>query len=134
LFDPTAILDSYEKAPLLFWVVLAISSKDSEKYASDYTRLQILSRQLVADIILIGTKSIYLVQALLLLCAWTFPHEDMNKEPFSMYSAVAISMARSLGLHRPEYPYLLFAAKASEIGTLETRRITWLSCFLVDQW
>lgn len=134
LLDPAAIEDSYDKAPLLFWVVLAIASKDSEKYASDYPRLQILSRQLVADIILNGTKSIYLVQALILLCAWSFPHEDMNKEPFSMYAALAISMARSLGLHRPQYPYLLFAAKASEIGTVETRRITWLSCFIVDQW
>lgn len=127
-------MDSYEKAPLLFWVVLAIASKDSEKYASDYSRLQILSRQLIADIILIGTKSIYLVQALLLLCVWSFPHEDMNREPFSMYSAVAISMARSLGLHRPQYPFILFAAKASEIGTVEVRRITWLSCFIIDQW
>lgn len=134
LLDSATIIDSYEKAPLLFWVVLAIASKDSVKYATDYTRLQILSRQLVAEILLIGTKSIYLVQALLLLCVWSFPHEDMNKEPFSMYSAVAISMARSLGLHRPQYPYLLFAAKASDIGTIETRTMTWLSCFIVDQW
>ncbi|KAL4786499.1 fungal-specific transcription factor domain-containing protein [Aspergillus varians] len=134
LLDPATIVDSYEKAPLLFWAVLAIASKDSEKYASDYPRLQILLRQLVADIILLGTRSIHLVQALLLLCAWSFPHEDMNKEPFSMYCAVAISMARSLGLHRPQYPFLFFAAKASEIGTTESRAATWLSCFIVDQW
>ncbi|KAL4917394.1 fungal-specific transcription factor domain-containing protein [Aspergillus aurantiobrunneus] len=134
LLDPATIIDSYEKAPLLFWTVLAIASKDSEKYASDYSRLQILVRQLVADILLLGTRSIYLVQALLLLCVWSFPHEDMNREPFSMYCAVAISMARSLGLHRPQHPFLLFAAKASEIGTLETRTATWLACFIVDQW
>ncbi|KAJ5097191.1 hypothetical protein N7456_007912 [Penicillium angulare] len=134
LLNPTTIIDSYEKAPLLFWTALSISSKDSEKYASDYARLQILVKQLVADIILLGSRSIYLVQALLLLCVWSFPHEDMNKEPFSMYGAVAISMARSLGLHRPQYPFLLFAAKASEIGTLESRTLTWLSCFIVDQW
>ncbi|KAJ5770681.1 uncharacterized protein N7511_002732 [Penicillium nucicola] len=134
LLDPATIIDSYEKIPLLFWSVLAVSSKDSEKYASDYPRLQILSKQLVADILLSGTRSIYLVQALLLLCVWSFPHEDMNKEPFSMYSAVAISMARSLGLHRPQYPFLLFAAKASDIGTVETRTSTWLACFIVDQW
>lgn len=134
LLDPVTTINSYEKAPLLFWSVLAIASKDSEKYASDYARLQILLRQLVADILLLGTRSIYLVQALLILCVWSFPHEDMNKEPFSMYCAVAISMARSLGLHRPQYPFLLFAAKASEIGTIETRTATWLSCFIVDQW
>ncbi|KAL4742964.1 hypothetical protein BDV11DRAFT_179273 [Aspergillus similis] len=58
----------------------------------------------------------------------------MNKEPFSMNCAVAISMARSLGLHRPQHPFLLFAAKASEIGTMETRMATWVSCFIVDQW
>jgi hypothetical protein len=132
--DAATILDSYEKAPLLFWSVLAIASKDSENYATDYPRLQILVRQLVADILLLGTRSIYHVQALLLLCVWSFPHEDMNREPFSMYGAVAISMARSLGLHRPHHPFLLFAAKASEIGTMETRTLTWLSCFIVDQW
>ncbi|KAJ5630866.1 uncharacterized protein N7484_010966 [Penicillium longicatenatum] len=125
---------NYEKAPLLFWSVLGIASKDSKKYTSDYPRLQILIRQLVADILLLGTRSIYLVQALLLLCVWSSPHEDMNKEPFSMYGAVAISMARSLGLHRPKHPFLLFAAKASEIGTMETRTVTWLACFIVDQW
>ncbi|KAL5340571.1 fungal-specific transcription factor domain-containing protein [Aspergillus crustosus] len=134
LLDAATTIDSYEKAPLLFWTVLAIASKDSEKYASDYPRLQILVRQLVADILLLGNRSIYLVQALLLLCVWSFPHEDMNKEPFSMYCAVAISMARSLGLHRPQHPFLMFAAKASEIGTLETRTVTWLSCFIIDQW
>ncbi|KAJ5569992.1 uncharacterized protein N7459_009422 [Penicillium hispanicum] len=134
LLDPATIMDSYEKAPLLFWTVLAVASKDSEKYALDYPRLQILLRQLVADILLLGTRSIYLVQALLLLCVWSFPHEDMNKEPFSMYCAVAISMARSLGLHRPQHPFLLFAAKSSEIGTTEARTATWLSCFIVDQW
>lgn len=134
LLEPATIINSYERAPLLFWSVLAIASKDSDKYISDYPRLQILLRQLVADILLLGTRSIYLVQALLLLCVWSFPQEDMNKEPFSMYCAVAISMARSLGLHRPKYPFLLFAAKASEIGTIETRTATWLSCFIVDQW
>lgn len=134
LREPATIIDSYERAPLLFWSVLAIASKDSDKYVSDYPRLQILLRQLVADILLLGTRSIYLVQALLLLCVWSFPQEDMNKEPFSMYCAVAISMARSLGLHRPQYPFLLFAAKASEIGTMEARTATWLSCFIVDQW
>lgn len=51
-----------------------------------------------------------------------------------MYCALAISMARSLGLHRPEYPFPLFASMSSEVGTLETRRTTWLSCFIVDQW
>ncbi|KAL2849605.1 fungal-specific transcription factor domain-containing protein [Aspergillus pseudoustus] len=134
LLEPATTLDCYEKAPLLFWSVLAIASKDSDKYASDYPRLQILVRQLVADILLLGTRSIYLVQALLLLCVWSFPHEDMNKEPFSMYCSVAISMARSLGLHRPQHPFLLFAAKSSEIGTTETRTATWLACFIVDQW
>ncbi|KAL4751803.1 hypothetical protein BDW72DRAFT_87758 [Aspergillus terricola var. indicus] len=134
LLDPTTIIDSYEKAPLLFWTVLAVTCKDSGKFASDYPRLQILVRQLVADILLLGTRSIHLVQALLLLCIWSFPHEDMNKEPFSMYCAVAISMARSLGLHRPRHPFLFFAAKASEIGTMETRTATWVSCFIVDQW
>ncbi|KAL3468106.1 fungal-specific transcription factor domain-containing protein [Aspergillus heterothallicus] len=134
LADATAILESYEKAPLLFWTVVAIACKDSEKDASDYARLQILVRQLVADILLVGARSIYLVQALILLCVWSCPHEDMNKEPFSMYCALAISMARSLGLHRPQHPFLLFAAKASEIGTPEARSVTWLSCFIVDQW
>lgn len=134
LLDPATIVDSYEKAPLLFWTVLAVASKDLEKYASDYARLQILLRQLVADIVLLGTRSIFLVQALILLCVWSFPHEDMNREPFSMYLAIAISMARSLGLHRPQYPFLMFAAKASEIGTMESRTATWLSCFIVDQW
>ncbi|KAL1867974.1 hypothetical protein Plec18167_008440 [Paecilomyces lecythidis] len=28
----------------------------------------------------------------------------------------------------------MFAAKASEIGTMESRTATWLSCFIVDQW
>ncbi|KAJ5125136.1 hypothetical protein N7476_010516 [Penicillium atrosanguineum] len=134
LLDPVTVIDSYEKEPLLFWGVLAIASKDSEKHTAINTRLQILSRQLTADIILLGTRSIYLVQALLLLYVWSSPQGSMNKEPLSMYCALAISMARSLGLHRPQYPFPLFAAMSSEVGTLETRRTTWLSCFIVDQW
>ncbi|KAJ6113224.1 hypothetical protein N7523_006541 [Penicillium sp. IBT 18751x] len=134
LLDPATIIDSYEKAPLLFWSVMTIASKGSRKHAYDYPRLQILSRQLAADILLLGTRSIYLVQSLLLLCVWSFPLGNMNKEPLSMYCAVAISMARSLGLHRPKHPFPLFAAQASEIGNLESRTATWLSCFIVDQW
>lgn len=134
IIDPNTVLDSYEKEPLLFWSVLSIASKDSERHAPVNTRLQILSRQLVADIILLGSRSIYLVQALLLLYVWSSPQGDMNKEPLSMYCALAISMARSLGLHRPEHPFPLFAAKSSEVGSSDARQVTWLSCFIVDQW
>lgn len=134
LLNPTMVLDSYKKEPLLFWSVLTIASKDSKKHAPVNTRLQILSRQLAADIILLGNRSIYLVQALLLLCVWSSPHGSMNKEPLSMYCALAISMARSLGLHRPQHPFPLFGAMSSELETTEVRRSTWVSCFIVDQW
>lgn len=134
LLDPKTVIDSYDKEPLLFWSILTIASKDSEKHAAMNTRLQILSRQLAADIILLGNRSIHLVQALLLLCVWSSPHGSMNKEPLSMYCALAISMARSLGLHRPQHPFAFFAAMSSELETLEVRRSTWLSCFIIDQW
>lgn len=134
LLDPVTVIDSYEKEPLLFWTVLTVASKDSETYADVNPRLQKLSMQLASDIIIVGNRSIYLVQALLLLCVWCSPHGSMSKEPLSVYCALAISMARNLGLHRPQHPFPLFSAMSSEVGNLKTRLSTWLACFIVDQW
>jgi hypothetical protein len=86
----------------------------------------------IAKDIICGPRSIYLVQAFLLLYLWSFPYEIMNKEPSSMYCALAKSMAKSLGLHRPQHPFQFFSAKDVIIGDLENRSRTWLACFIVD--
>lgn len=113
---------------------MTIACRHSESHSYLYQQLQDLVKHLIAEHILLGSRSILLVQAFLLLCIWPFPHESMSKDPSSIYCGFAITMAKLLGLHRPQHPFRFFSAKDVEIGDLEARTRTWLACFIVDQW
>jgi hypothetical protein len=127
------LVESYNTCPLLFWIVMAIASKASRKYADLYLQLRHLIERLVADHANPASRSTYFVQALLLLCIWPFPFSAVNEEPSWLYCSLAIHMAMLLGLHRPQHPFRLLNAADAEVGDLAVQTRTWIACFVVNQ-
>lgn len=133
LQGPVQLLESYNACPCLFWMVVALACKDHEKYAHLYLQLRSPIKRLAADHTVAASRSIFFVQALLLLCVWPFPFGAINEDPSWLYCGLAIHMAMLLGLHRPQHPFRLLHAADAEVGDLAMRTRTWLACFTVNQ-
>ena len=114
-------------------MVMAVGSKNSPTYSHLYLQLQDPVTRLAADHARPASRSIYFVQALLLLSVWPFPFNAVNEEPSWLHCGLATHMAMLLGLHRPLHPFRLLNAAGAEIGDLPMRTRTWLACFIVDQ-
>jgi Fungal specific transcription factor domain len=86
--------------------------------------------------VLSSAKSVYYVQAYLLLATWpqTFPPGASIQDQGWMYVGVATHMAQCLGLHR-SFMSSEYSSVRSE-PTEDTRREwvrTWVGCFIVSQ-
>lgn len=89
----------YSQSPLLFWSILVIGSR---KYQNDPTLMSLLVPQvkdLIKSAAFDGTKSLYTIQAFLLICHWPMPFNSLWKDITPIVSAVLLQHALSLGLH-----------------------------------
>ena len=133
LQEPMGCIDSYNTCPLLFWTVMELAARNSSTYLYLSPQLQAPVARLAANFSAPASRSIYFVQALLIRCLWPLPYMTVNGDPSCLYCGVAIQMATLIGLHRPQHPYRFLSAMDSELGNLEARIRTWVSCFIVDQ-
>ena len=111
---------------------MALASKNHKKHTYLYLHLRDPIKRLAADHTTAASRSIFFVQALLLLCVWPFPFSAINEEPSWLYCGLAVHMAMLLGLHRPQHPFRLLSAADAEVGDLAERTRTWLACFTVN--
>lgn len=112
---------------------MAIASKTSEKHLDLYNQLEGPIKRLAEKHTAPTSRSIYFVQALLLLCVWPFPFKQVIDDPSWLYCGLATHMATLLGLHRPQHIVRLLSALDAEIGDFVERSRTWIACFIVDQ-
>ena len=104
ILDPNVSPNTfYQHAPSLFWVVVSIGSR---RYTRQPTLTRILAlpvTQLVLQSIIIRTKPIERIKALILLLNWPFPSGPFYREPSFLLGGALLHMAMHSGLHAPGF-------------------------------
>lgn len=117
-----------ETCPLLFWVICAVVSPPAT-----VVQLQPGITEMVAQIMTRPSRSIEVVQALLILCMWPFPFDRTLDDPSFIYCGMATHIGFQIGLHRPGRQSE-FSSRQEVIDVGEhARRLTWVACYVVSQ-
>lgn len=119
----------HELCPLLFWVIVAVASRDRVLVKSLIPHVQ----RMMSEITLKPVRNVETVQAILILCIWPFPYTSQLDDQSFVFCGMAVHIGLQIGLHRPEYAYQ-FSSKQDVLRTsIPIRRTTWISCFIVNQ-
>jgi hypothetical protein len=104
ILDPSITPNTvYQHAQSLFWVIVAIGSR---RYARQPTLIGALAlpvTQLVLQSIIIRTKPIERIKAMILLLNWPFPSGPFYREPSFLLGGSLLHMAMHCGLHAPSF-------------------------------
>ena len=126
---------TFTVCPLLYHTLLLLATLDTPNHALTWPLTQTVNTAAPQNL-LSPHKSVYLVQAFLLLATWpqTYPHGSNINEQAWMYASTATHMAQCLGLHKS---FLSSEYSSTQTETTEdTRREwvrTWVGCFIVSQ-
>lgn len=119
----------YDACPLLFWTVIGLASRCSEKHSDLYLRLAGPVRGLAAEVVNSPRRSLGIVQALVLLCLFPFPFRELESDRSLSYCGIASQMGLQLGLHRAEHD-VEFCPEA-RLHSHDERLRTWAACYVV---
>jgi hypothetical protein len=120
----------YSKCPLLFWVICAVTSTWQAR-----KRFAPLIKAMVANILHSPSRSVEIVQALLILCVWPFSVSTLNEDPSHFYSSLAAQMGLQLGLHCPAQAHSHKSEPNDQATAADNvvKTTIWLACFVVEQ-
>ncbi|KAF2494481.1 hypothetical protein BU16DRAFT_487600 [Lophium mytilinum] len=93
----------YRHSQFLFWVIVSIGSR---RYARQPTLNQALAlpvTQLAVQSIIVRSKPIERMKALMLLLNWPFPSGPFYRDPSFLLGGTLIQMAMQCGLHTPTF-------------------------------
>lgn len=119
----------YEVCPLLFWVIVAVASRDQVMVKNLIPHV----KQMVSEITLKPARNVEIVQALLILCMWPFLYHSQLEDPSFIYSGMAMHIGLQIGLHRPEFTFEFSSKEDVLRSSAHIRRTTWIACFVVNQ-
>ncbi|KAH8883028.1 hypothetical protein GQ53DRAFT_830986 [Thozetella sp. PMI_491] len=134
--DKAYIVRESVKSPLLFWSIVAATSKASPPHAHLYRQLLNPIRRMVMAAAYDTENILQQIQALLILCIWPLPYGATIDDPAWMYCGIITHKALRIGLHRLhtkhefEHTYRPRAARDRELERV--RRNTWAACFIVN--
>ncbi|PMD45865.1 hypothetical protein L207DRAFT_562926 [Hyaloscypha variabilis F] len=131
--DLASFATQYNSCELLFWTIVAISSRYSAQYAHLYLQLKIPLQRLATDISKVSNEPLSVVQALLLICWWPYPFAATKEEPSWTYCGLATHFALQHGMHRPHNISDFHYQKTMKQDELILWRKTWLGCFITNQ-
>ncbi|TVY67517.1 Regulatory protein LEU3 [Lachnellula suecica] len=133
--DPAQAPDAYyQQHPLLFWVIIAVSSRRYTKDPSLLTAIAPpLSRLLWATVGEVPNTH-YVVKALCLLCTWPLPTSTTSTDPSHILGGVMMKTATGIGLHRPKHTQDFSRVNVDlNREQLHDRVTTWAVCNIVAQ-
>jgi transcriptional regulatory protein LEU3 len=104
ILDPSITPNTYyQHAPFLFWVVISIGSR---RYTRQPTLIQALAQpvtQLALKSIIVRSRPIERVKALILLLTWPIPSGPFYRDPSFLLGGTLLHMAMQCGLHAPNF-------------------------------
>ncbi|KAK1535275.1 hypothetical protein CPAR01_08817 [Colletotrichum paranaense] len=118
----------YKQSPILFWTLIAISSR---RYTRDAGLFPFLIENLPREVWAAVSSppiSMSTVDALLVLCTWPLPSIRFLNDPSSSYVAIAQNAALLLGLHtgRGTHPEFCIGPNRQTDITDEEACFTWM--------
>lgn len=124
----------YEGCPLLFWTIIYITSR---RYTRGTATLSFMLEAIKTEVfaaITVFPLSFHHINALVLICAWSFPDVRFIRDPTCLFSTVAMNACLLLGLHlgkgsHKEYTIGHFQAGFSD----EEAALTWAGYNIVSQ-
>jgi hypothetical protein len=123
----------YETSPLLFWVVIVITTArailPSFQELHEPLREPFLRRFQLE--ILSAPLSLQTIQAIAYLTMFPQPMPAQSNDPSWLYSGVAINAAMYMGLHRAK-PAQSLRSIGVPSGSAHARANTWLGCFIAS--
>ncbi|KIY01298.1 uncharacterized protein Z520_02850 [Fonsecaea multimorphosa CBS 102226] len=120
---------TYDRCPLLFWVVCAVASTDIDARP----QFEEIVRGQVACVLDPKNGSVEVIQALLILSMWPFPFKSQRSDPSFVYGALACQIALQIGLPRPAVTCPGSANSSATNEDQGVRTTTWIACFIVNQ-
>ncbi|QKX60413.1 uncharacterized protein TRUGW13939_07558 [Talaromyces rugulosus] len=126
--------DYYSRSPLLFWVIIYVSSRRSPNDPGLEVRLIPSVKRLLWECISNPPHTWELVQAIVLVCMWPFPTSSLSTDNTVILVTTAQTMAMRLGLHRPDAirDFSRTNRRLSQEETTESLK-TWAACFIAIQ-
>ncbi|CRG86970.1 Putative transcription factor SEF1 [Talaromyces islandicus] len=126
--------DYYSKSPLLFWVIVYVSSRRGASEPGIEVRLTCSVKKLLWECISNPPHPWELVQAIILVCMWPFPTSSLSTDNTVVLVTTAQTMALRLGLHRPDVirDFSRTDRRLSQGETTESLK-TWAACFIAIQ-
>ncbi|KAK1848616.1 zn 2cys6 transcriptional activator [Colletotrichum chrysophilum] len=124
----------YELSGLLFWVIISIAAR---RLKSQPTLLPKLARK-VTDLLWRTVRttpySVYVVQAIALLCTWPFPTSSSTSDPTFVLTGLMIQMGVQMGLNRPvdAQDFSKAPLELTDTELAEWTR-TWEACMIISQ-
>ncbi|WDK15395.1 hypothetical protein CGRA01v4_06676 [Colletotrichum graminicola] len=118
----------YKQSPVLFWTLIAVSSR---RYTRDAELFPFLAENLPREVwAAVSTPPISMstVNALLVLCTWPLPTIRFLNDPSSSYVAIAQNAALLLGMHtgRGTHPEFCIGPNRQTDITDEEACFTWM--------
>lgn len=102
LLVPASADDLFETSSLLFWVIVITAVRND---SADFTLLQGLVpavKKLLWSTIAVVPHTLSSLQAMAILCMWTFPASSMPNDTTLILAGALKSAATHVGLHRPD--------------------------------
>jgi hypothetical protein len=140
VFPPgTQMSEVRRNKPVLFHAIVAVSVGPFEPSAQN-TLLTELYKAMAERVIVKGEKSLDLVQALLVSCAFYTPPENFEEIKFYQLAQLAVSVGMDIGMYRKSStkpkPFNLIRdfikhAPVTDPDSPEVRR-AWLGCYFVS--
>lgn len=126
-------LQNIQASPLLVWVIVAITSTRLPLQENLRVKLIEPIKRLAGTSIMGGeSPSVFLVQALLLLCNWPMPFKATVTDPSWTYCGAAVSIALRIGLHQPDCHVDFMYGSADDEDEIALRTRSWVACFIMQ--
>lgn len=108
----------------LFWAIVITAAQYHPVHSGQFHRLGQPFKRLVADHLVHSIRSIYTIQALLLLIVWPFPVLQQDDDPSWNYCGIAVSATLKMGFDDTN--------RNNMSDSMIQRTKTWLGCFAVS--
>jgi hypothetical protein len=125
----------YQNNDLLFWTIVYVSARLNNEFNQLCVPLIQHHRMLLASRVFGGAvkNNLETIHAMLILCTWPYVVESQYEDSTWVLSGIAVSVAMSIGLHKPEHGHEYGAKYEKDlIGIPYSRNMTWMACFQIN--
>ena len=119
----------WNDSPILFWSIIVVSASKHPQHSNYFSILRSPFRLLLSDYMVSSIRSIYTVQALLILILWPFPVTKQQDDPSWEYCGMAVAAVLKL---TSDDSHTNWPGSNPTFIEESVYSKTWLGCFAVS--